>query len=485
MKNKKSSFFYIFLVIFLSGFYIFVLFNPFLAMATTAEVLPNDPLYIDQWYLQKINALQAWGIKTSSPNVVVAVLDTGVDIDHPDLDGNIWVNVGEIANNGLDDDHNGYIDDLNGWDFVNNTADPKPKFQEGFTEIGLQHGTIVAGIIAARGNNNFGITGINWVAKIMPLKVLSDSGEGNTVSVIKAIDYAINNGADIINLSFVGSGSSNSLTEVILRAYNAGIIVVAAAGNEDTDGTSHSLDVTPAYPVCSEGFYNTVIGVAATDALDQKAYFSNFGQKCIDISAPGTSFAGLSVYDPAQIHGGKIYDTYVQGYWAGTSMSAPVVSGSLALLKSINPKLSNKKVIGVMLQTADNIENLNPTYHNALGAGRINLGQAAQQIYSDLISKKGYIVVAPQSKASSTIKLYGEQTVSFNAYGDNFYGGANLTAGDINGDGLDEIITGAGVGGGPHVRVFDQNYNLLTGFFAYSENFVGGVNVTVVKEVAP
>ena len=196
MKIKKILFLYIF--VFFSGFFII---NP--VFAVPQAVIPNDPSYPEQWYLDKIGAPEAWGIKSDSSNIIIAVLDTGVDIDHPDLYKNIWINEDEIKDNGIDDDNNGYIDDVNGWDFFNKVADPNPKFSEGFTEIGLHHGTIVAGIIAAEGNNNFGITGINWSAKIMPLKVLSDKGEGSTVEVIQAIDYAIDNGADIINLSFV------------------------------------------------------------------------------------------------------------------------------------------------------------------------------------------------------------------------------------------------------------------------------------------
>ncbi|PIR94733.1 hypothetical protein COT95_02590, partial [Candidatus Falkowbacteria bacterium CG10_big_fil_rev_8_21_14_0_10_37_6] len=252
MRNLKTSFFcinLIFILLFLALFS-----NAFFAIAaeSTNSITPNDPYYNEQWYLDKIGAPQAWGIKNTSPNVIVAVLDTGVDINHPDLEANIWINNGEIADNGIDDDNNGYIDDINGWDFYDDIADPKPKFTQGFSEIGLNHGTIVAGIIAAEGNNNFGITGVTWSAKIMPLKVLSDSGEGDTGDVIQAIDYAIDNGADIINLSFVGGIFEKSLEEAIRRAYDAGVIVVAAAGNEDAGGVSHDLDIKPSYPVCHD-----------------------------------------------------------------------------------------------------------------------------------------------------------------------------------------------------------------------------------------
>ncbi|HTX87231.1 MAG TPA: S8 family serine peptidase, partial [Candidatus Nanoarchaeia archaeon] len=213
-----------------------------------ASVIPSDPYYSKQWYLDRIRAPLTWDIIRETPNVVIAVIDTGVQINHPDLADNIWTNPGEIAGNGIDDDHNGFIDDAHGWDFVNNVPDPSPKFQDGFTEAGVMHGTIVAGIIDAAGNNGKGIAGITWQAKIMPLKVLDDKGEGVTSDVIRAIDYAINNKASIINLSFVGTDYSRGLYEAITRAYNAGVIVVAAAGNEESQGQGGNLDETPMYP---------------------------------------------------------------------------------------------------------------------------------------------------------------------------------------------------------------------------------------------
>src|SRR3989338_4095636 len=235
------------------------------------SVIPNDPHYQEQWHLEKIGLPQAWSITRGNDNIVIAVIDTGVDIDHPDLINNIWINEREIPDNGIDDDSNGYIDDINGWDFVNNTFDPNPKFQEGFSDIGLNHGTIVAGIIAATGNNGLGLAGVTWNARIMALKVLNDKGQGDTTAVIRAIDYAISNDAAIINLSFVGADYDDSLAEAVARAYRAGVLVVAAAGNEDANGQSHSLDVTPAYPICHDSAAHMVIGVGGTDALDQKA----------------------------------------------------------------------------------------------------------------------------------------------------------------------------------------------------------------------
>src|SRR3989339_449910 len=223
----------------------------------------------------------------------------------------------KIPDNGIDDDRNGFIDDVFGWDFVNNLADPRPKFKEGYTQDGIIHGTVVAGIAAASGNNASGITGVSWNTKIIPLKALNDKGEGDTKDIIKAIDYAILNGADIINFSFVGFGFSKSLETAIRRAYKAGVVMVAAAGNEENEEKQgYFLDEVPMYPVCHDGNYreNMVIGVAATDALDQKAKFSGYGFQCIDISAPGVSIFSTSVYSPNQYFKEMPFDKYHDGY---------------------------------------------------------------------------------------------------------------------------------------------------------------------------
>ena len=230
MKKLITSFFILFLV---------------LALPAGASFLPNDPYYKNQWYLARIKALSAWEKISRSPSITIAVIDSGIDINHPDLKDNIWINTKEIPNNNIDDDHNGFIDDVYGWDFVNNVPDPSPKFEEGWTESGIAHGTIIAGIIAATGNNQEGISGVTWEAKIMPLRSLNDQGEGRMSAVIRAVDYAVHNGADIINLSFVGFTYNQALQEALQRAYEAGVIVVAAAGNEQEGGEAYNTDDKP------------------------------------------------------------------------------------------------------------------------------------------------------------------------------------------------------------------------------------------------
>ena len=361
MKNWLSSFF---IVLFL--------FSPLLSVE--AGITPNDPYYLRQWYLPKIEADSAWTKIRETPDIIVAVIDSGVDINNPDLKNNIWVNKKEVAGNNLDDDNNGFIDDVNGWDFVNNVPDPSPKFDSGWTEAGISHGTMVSGIIGAEGNNYIGVTGVTWKVNLMPLRVLHDTGEGKISSVVRAIDYAVANGADIINLSFVTYNYSDSLYNAITRAYKAGVIVVAAAGNDQTNGEGRNTSKSPIYPACMDGpnGENMVIGVAATDALDQKAPFSSYGFDCIDITAPGISFFNTITYGGNAQAVNPNYD----GYWSGTSMAAPVVSGVMALVAQVNPDLSRSEIVNLVLGSANNISLLNPTYLGQLGHGRVNANQA-------------------------------------------------------------------------------------------------------------
>jgi len=447
-----------------------------------ASIIPSDTYYSNQWYLERIRAPQAWDEIRDSSNIIIAVIDSGIEIDHPDLSDNIWQNDDEIANNGVDDDRNGFIDDVRGWDFISNIPDPSPKFEEGFTEAGILHGTIVAGIVGASGNNGLGVTGITWRTNIMPLRVLNDRGEGKTSEVIRAIDYAIANGANIINFSFVGFGYSRAMHESIKRAYDVGIVVVAAAGNEEGEGEGYSLDKIPMYPACHDGDNgeNMVIGVAATDTIDQKVAFSSYGFQCVDIAAPGVSVYSTAVYAPTKIYEGKPFDKYYNGYWSGTSMAAPMVSGAVALIESVNPKIDRDQVIDILLSSADNIGRLNPNFLGQLGSGRLNIELAVDKAAEQLINQNIKILTSPYSNRVSQTKITdysGETENEFYSYGNNFLGGVEITSGDVDGDGIDEIITGAGNGGGPHVRVFDTKGNVKNQFFAYAPNFRGGVHV--------
>jgi uncharacterized repeat protein (TIGR01451 family) len=265
-----------------------------------ATAIPNDTDFGKLWGLNNtgqavngvagtpgadIHAPAAWDITTGSNNVIIAVVDSGVAWEHPDLAANIWTNPGEIPGNGIDDDGNGFIDDVHGWDFVDNDNDPTS--YDLFT-----HGTHVAGTIAAVGNNGTGIAGVMWMAKIMPVRFLDASGFGTVADVIAAIQYAIDNGAKIINASYDGPSFSQAEKDEIAAANTAGIVFVAAAGN---NGTSN--DTTPAYPAN----YNlpNIISVAATDQFDKLASFSNYGKNTVEIAAPGVNiWSAAGARDP-------------------------------------------------------------------------------------------------------------------------------------------------------------------------------------------
>jgi len=444
-------------------------------------LIPNDAYFSKQWYLKKINAISAWDIEGSKKDVTVAVIDSGVQINHPDLRDNIWLNKDEIPNNNIDDDNNGYVDDVNGWDFINDTSDPNPKLTIDFIDYEITHGTVVAGIITASTNNQEGVSGVARSVKIMPLLVLDSKGAGNSSSVIRAIEYATKNGADVINLSFAGNVYSPALEVAIRNAYKQGIIIVAAAGN---DKEAHSLDEHPMYPVCNDGYNyeNLVIGVAATDALDQKASFSAYGNKCVDISAPGVSIYNTSFYSPRRENGELVLNKYYDGYWSGTSMATPQVSGVIAQIISTNPSLSRDEVVNILLGSSDYIEKLNPDYKNKLGAGRLNSYRAVYMAKENLDKQSVYFINSAYSDRKSSIKITnknGNLVSEFDVL-DGYYGGINISSADLDGDNKDEIIVSPKDSGGPQVQVFSPDGRLLSQFFAYDEKFRGGVDIATI-----
>jgi len=344
--------------------------------AQALKIIPNDPYFDTQYYIPQTQTDQAWSYEIGTEEVVVAVIDSGIDIDHPDLEKNIWKNNQEIPNNNKDDDQNGYIDDVFGWNFVENNNDPNPQFNDYSTE-GASHGTLVAGIIAAQGHNNKGLAGITWNSKIMAIRALNSKGEGSITDAVAAIRYAVKNKADIINLSFVGNHSTPSFLQAIKEAYKAGIILIAAVGNDAIGSASLSggnLDKNPVYPACfNSPFDDYILGVGAVDKNNHKTSFSNFGKKCIDINAPGVEIVGTQAFYPEI---GSPFNAQYSGFWNGTSFAAPQVSGVAALIKSINPKYNNKEIASLILSTADSLKEQNPEYQNKLGAGLLNARRA-------------------------------------------------------------------------------------------------------------
>ena len=274
-----------------------------------------------------MDVVEAWSIQTGDPNLIIAVIDEGVQWDHPDLANNMWRNPGEVAGNGIDDDGNGFVDDVYGYDFYSNDGDP---MDEG------GHGTHVAGTICADTNNSIGIAGVVHQCKIMALRFLGPQG-GSTSDGIASLDYAVQMGATISNNSWGGGGFSQALYDSIAAARDADHIFLAAAGNGGSDGIGDNNDSGPHYP----SNYNlpNVISVAATDNRDQIAGFSNYGAVSVDIGAPGVDIASTYIND------GYVWNS-------GTSMATPNVTGVVALIRSEFPSWNYQQVIDHLYATA-------------------------------------------------------------------------------------------------------------------------------------
>ena len=281
-------------------------------LVQTADTIPNDPNWSNQYGPANIQAPQAWDITTGSSAVVIAVIDTGAALSHPDLASKIWTNPGETGGgketNGVDDDGDGYIDDWRGWDFVN--GDNNPQDDNG-------HGTHVAGIAAAASNNGVGVAGVAWGARVMPLKVLDNTGSGSESNVAAAMIWAANHGARIINLSLGGSSPSSVMEDAVTYAYLNGVTVVAAAGNENTLGVL--------YPAA----YDNALAVASTNASNNRSSFSNYGPE-IDLAAPGSGIYSTVPTGSCTFCRSDGYNTL-----SGTSMATPHVAGVAALLAGL------------------------------------------------------------------------------------------------------------------------------------------------------
>lgn len=327
--------------------------------------IPNDTSFATQWALNNtgqsgglvdadIDAPEAWNITTGSSGVVVAVIDSGVDYTHPDLIANMWVNPGEIPGDGIDNDGNGYIDDIYGWDFANDDGDP-------MDDNG--HGTAASGIIAAVGNNGVGVSGINWGAQIMALKYADENFVASTSSVIAAVNYATMMRQDygvnvrVTNNSYGIFGYSQALNDAIAASGDAGIMFVASAGNTSSDN-----DIGPQYP--ANYLLDNVLSVAATDRNDNLASFSSFGATTVHLGAPGVSVLTT-----------RLGGTY-SGF-GGTSAAAPMVAGVAALLWDASPYASVAQVREAILAGTDPIAALQGI---TVSGGRLNAYGALQQL---------------------------------------------------------------------------------------------------------
>jgi subtilisin family serine protease len=322
-----------------------------------AQSLATANSIANQWALKSVNALAAWNITLGAP-IVVAVLDSGIDYTHPDLKGNIWTNTKEVLN-GIDDDQNGYIDDIYGWNFADNNASP-------LGTSSAPHGTHVAGIIAATGENNTGIYGIAPAVKLMSLKFINDTGSGSTSNAIRGINYAIQQKVFAINNSWGSTSSSVALQQAIARAEAAGILFVVAAGNGDASGNGVDISTQPWYPAAYTN--SNVMAVAASNAKDQLTPYSNYSASTVKVAAPGD----------------QILSTFPNNSYAilsGTSMATPMATGISALVKSINRNLTAQEVVSIVMGSVDRISDMSGKIESG---GRVNAFKAVSASYASL-----------------------------------------------------------------------------------------------------
>jgi thermitase len=318
-----------------------------------ASVTPNDPFYPLQWAVNDtpgdhdIDAPEAWNARTSCTKI--AVLDTGVDTDHPDLVGNIYKSP-DIPNNNKDDDGNGYVDDTYGWNAITG---------KGSGEDDNGHGTHVSGIIGGHGNNGTGVAGICWSASIVPVKFMNSQGKGSTSDAIDGMEYAAKKGAKIINASFGCPSSSESLHDAVDYVQDKGVLLVVASGND-----SENIDTHPEYPASYTD--SNILAVAASTDEDALASFSNYGDTAVDVAAPGDD----------------IYSTYLGGgykYLSGTSMASPYAAGLAAMLKKQESGATYSNLRYAIRHDVD----LPPAFKNKVAYdGRINAEKALAAIPS-------------------------------------------------------------------------------------------------------
>lgn len=339
-------------------------FTPWRAQRPSAV---GDPYLSQQWGLEDIRALQV----PEGPGALVAVLDTGVDENHPDLQAALWRNPGESGpdsrgrpreSNGLDDDENGFVDDVIGWDFVDN--DNKPSDELSWANEG--HGTHVTGIIAAQADNGFGIRGVAPGSSVMILRFIDTNGYGTTSSAIRAVQYALRQGARILNISWggdeAGVTASRALRDAFIQAEQAGVLVVAAAGNGSID-----LDESPASSVPASYRLKNMIVVAASGPGGHRATFSNFGSKSVDLAAPGIGILST-------VPGGG-FDRF-----DGSSVAVPHVVGALSRIWGASPGLKAEQLKKALL------ESVTPTpvlEHRVSTSGRVNVENLWKDVFKN------------------------------------------------------------------------------------------------------
>lgn len=384
-----------------------------------AFITPNDPMLSNQWGLNKIKAPDAWDLTTGSTSIIVAVVDTGVAYNHPDLASNMWVNPGENCMDGIDNDMNGYVDDCYGINTITGSGNP-------IDDNG--HGTHVAGIIGAVGNNALGVVGVNWRVSIMACKFLNSSGSGTLFDEIECLNYVKNmkqRGFNIVavNASYGSYSYSSSEKYAIEQLGLVGVLMVAAAGNESNNNDGRRKT----YPCSYSISLDNVICVAATDSNDNLASFSNYGSSTVQVGAPGVSI--LSTIPPSNY-----------ASWNGTSMATPHVTGLCALVKSKFPVYSYLSIKNSILNNVDHIPSLS---NKVSTGGRINAYKAV--LYGDVpivVDMWGSFISADVRRMGTNLNITARvqilhnltTTINQNIYVDLYLStnnSASITPGDV------------------------------------------------------
>ena len=422
---------------------------------------PNDPEFPDQYAHQLIQMSDAWDISTGSRDIVVAVLDTGVDVNHPDLKDNIWVNKGEIPNNDIDDDNNGYIDDVSGWNFEEDTNNVIPDGIDYYSIMG--HGTQVSGVIAAVGDNNIGVCGVNWHSSIMVLRL---SIYVTSAEVAEALDYAAANGARVANMSFgsdeFGPEGDPIVKTAIDNAFARGVLLVASAGNDDS--------ARPNYPAA---YYN-VMAVASTNGEDIKTGHSSFGS-WVDITAPGTDIVTTD-----------LNNEYIAT--AGTSFSGPYVVAVGALVLAHRPELTHVEVRAILENTTDPVfyGDVDPV-QGYIGTGRVNAYNALMA--ADRRHPLGEIVEPRQQQTFApdgndiplTLFVHGDSyQLEYRGYGQDQWSRLSDGSAPIDPNGLVHLVFA-----NPGVGVFELRLNVNTDGAVHTDRKIFGIELGADKAPWP
>ena len=357
---------------------------------------PNDPGYADNWALAKIQAPTAWDAATGNGSTTIAIIDSGYALAHEDLENQWATNANEMGmtqigdrcwtgvsvdkqSNNCDDDNNGYVDDWRGWNFVIGDNNPQTG-RENPSGDGTRHGTQVSGVAGARGNNGIGVATVNWNTQLMPLQALSDDGYGYTSDVTAAMYYAVDNEADVINLSLGSYSDDPAMRAAIAYASSHNVVVVAASGNCGDGTGDECIGISPgtvAYPAA----YPDVIAVGATTQSDQRASFSSYGSE-LDVSAPGYAIPPSTSW--SETHPTSLYS----GYLYGTSFASPQVASLVALVKSVRPSSSIADITALIDASATKIGIMNGLmYSDTVGHGIINVHSAV--VFAGILNATG------------------------------------------------------------------------------------------------